>query len=97
VPHPIALNERHLRILQILADAEVPTPSRELGRRTGLLPNELRSACSRLRTQHYIDRNLKRIRQQIGDSSATKLLAFWWLTEKGRACLSGQTPELEVG
>jgi hypothetical protein len=50
-----------------------------------------------LRTQHYIDRNLKRIRQQIGDSSATKLLAFWWLTEKGRACLSGQTPELEVG
>ena len=82
-----ALNSNQLRILRTLAASEFPLKSSELMRRTGMFNNEMQKACAGLLSAKYIDRQLKRLKQQIGDSRALKTLAFWSLTKEGHEAL----------
>lgn len=83
---------RHVRrshnqtdILRALAESAEPLKSSELTSRSGLFQPEMRAACRRLKADGYIQSTMKREVLLVGNSRAMKPLAYWSLTEKGRA------------
>lgn len=62
--------------------------SGDVKRRVGMFANEFKSASARLRTDHFVQRTFKKLRVKVGDSWTLKTLAFWTLTNKGRAHLA---------
>src|SRR5262249_27205499 len=80
--------ERHLRILQALAQSSEPLSTIALSHQIGRTGVEIASACAWLRNHYYIARELKPIRRPAFGGSVAKKMAFWFLTEKGREYLS---------
>jgi hypothetical protein len=81
----LAPTERQQRILRALADAQTPLASCDLRRRVCLSPTELRSACVWLQDHQYIAHGLRRVKRSLLGGSAYQVIAFWFVTEKGRA------------
>jgi hypothetical protein len=82
-----APKDRHVRILQALAEASESLSTIALSHQTGRTRAEVSSACAWLRNRGFIARELRRIRRQAFGSSMTQLMGFWFLTEKGAAFL----------
>ena len=87
-PNRAALTARHLRILQALAASSAPLTTSTLRRQACLFVGEARQACSWLKDHHYISCLLKRVQQSMGHGRVYRRVAFWSLTDKGRAHLS---------
>lgn len=85
--------EKQISVLRALADASNPMRSSELATRSGIFDSEVRMVCKWLKVNGYIVDVLKKERVQIGHSSVLKHLAYWSLTDKGRAfCLLLRVP-----
>src|SRR5690349_2967348 len=80
-------SDRQYAILKVLAESRTSLSTRELRRRARMMTSEMRSACTWLKNRGLVDCQVKRMREPVFDGTALKLMAFWFVTEKGVAYL----------
>ena len=78
------LRDVDCKVVQVLSQEVTAVKTRDLAVRCGLVMNEVRWACGRLKARGLVSESKRQIRQAFGDKKARKIVSVWAVTEQGR-------------
>lgn len=78
------LSDTDCKVVRVLCQERSGVKTRELAVRCGLVMNEVRWACGRLKARGLVSESKRQIKQVFGDKTARKIVSVWAVTEQGR-------------